>query len=224
MSDQKKSPILIIALVAVVAIAAGAWFLNRETSEPVPTEVASSQDGSQASAVGGRDDLFLGQADAPIEVIEYASFTCPHCAAFHEQVYPNLKAEYIDTGKVKFVMREVYFDRFGLAAGLLARCGGDMRYFGIVDLLFKKQSEWARGENDQIIQNLYKIGRQAGLADDAMQACVGDRELSEALIADFQLKAGADDINSTPSFVIDGEKAGNMSWNDFKALLDEKLK
>ena len=74
--------------------------------------------------------------DAPIKIVEYASFTCPHCARFHKEAYGRLKSEYIETGKVHFTMREVYFDRYGLWAALIARCGGDMKYFGIHDMLY----------------------------------------------------------------------------------------
>lgn len=227
MSDQKKSPILLIAIAAVVILGGAAWFMTQggeaDMAATAQTDTSASDTAEAAPSGDGLPDLFLGDADAPVEVIEYASFTCPHCANFHTQVYPNLKADYIDTGKVKFVMREVYFDRYGLLAGLLARCGGDMRYYGIVDLLFKQQSEWARGEGDAIVQNLYRIGRQAGLENDAMQACLSDAELSEALVADFQLKAGRDEVNSTPSFVVNGEKTANMSWSEFKTLIDAEL-
>lgn len=221
MADQKKSPLLLIGALAVVVIAGAGWFFTKGggTSE---TAVAVAD---VADAVAGEErvDLFLGDADAPIEMIEYASFTCPHCAAFHENVYPLLKAEYIDTGKVKFVLREVYFDQYGLAAGLLARCGGELRYFGLVDLLFEKQSEWAKGEGEEIVQNLYRIGRQAGLENDQMQACLQDTELSAALVEDFRLKAGRDEVNATPSFVVNGDKMRNEGWDALKAVLDEKL-
>lgn len=226
MSEQKKSPILLIAAAVIAVLGGGAWFMTQggETEMAATAQTDAASETEQVDiGEDGLPDLFLGDADAPVEIIEYASFTCPHCANFHTQVYPNLKAEYIDTGKVKLVMREVYFDRYGLLAGLLARCGGDMRYFGIVDLLYKQQSEWARGEGDAIIQNLYRIGRQAGLENDAMQACLSDAPLSEALVADFQLKAGRDEVNSTPSFVINGEKTGNMGWDELKALIDGKL-
>lgn len=182
-----------------------------------------------ASAAQAQDaeplpDLFLGNADAPIEIIEYASFTCPHCASFHTSVYPRLKADYIESGKVKFIFREVYFDKFGLWAGMLARCGGDEKYFGMVDLLFKKQKEWARGDGDAaIVGNMYEIGRQAGMTDDAMRACMQDQENAQALVADFQLKAGADDVQSTPTFIIDGEKMQNMPYSEFQTILDGKL-
>lgn len=223
MAETKRSPLLLIGVVALVAIAAVAWFLTQGSSQTTQQQVVGDATEAAADAGEGRPDLYQGDAEAPIEVIEYASFTCPHCASFHKNVYPMLKSEYIDTGKVKFVLREVYFDQFGLAAGLLARCGGDIRYYGIVDLLFEKQSEWVQGEGDQIVQNLYRIGRQAGLENDAMQACLQDRELSAALVEDYRLKAGRDEVSATPSFVINGDKVANEGWDALKTLLDSKL-
>ena len=109
-------------------------------------------------------DMEMGSDDAPITIIEYASFTCPHCASFHKNVFPSLRKNYIETGKVKFIYREVYFDGPGLWAALLARCGGVKKYFGISDLLYSKQREWTKGDGGAAIaQNLYKIGRIAGL-------------------------------------------------------------
>jgi len=225
MADQKKSPLLVVGAIAAVAIAGAAWFFTQGGGGGQTAVNAAEGDSATvaADAGEGRADLFLGDADAPIEMIEYASYTCPHCGAFHRNVYPLLKSEYIDTGKVKFVMREVYFDQFGLAAGLLARCGGDLKYYGIVDLLFQKQSEWSRGEGDAVVQGLYRIGRQAGLENDKMQACLQDRDLSTALVEDYRLKAARDEINSTPSFVINGEKMGNEGWDELKATLDGML-
>ncbi len=85
-------------------------------------------------------ELVLGNPDAKVIVTEYASYTCPHCATFHAAVFKHLKADYIDTGKVKFVYREVYFDRYGLWASIIARCGGEMKYFGISEMLFDQQT------------------------------------------------------------------------------------
>ena len=223
MAESKKSPVLLIGVVALVVIAAAAWFFSQGSGGTAQTAVTVPDDNAAAADGEGRVDLFLGEADAPVEFIEYASFTCPHCATFHKNVFPQLKADYIDTGKVKFVLREVYFDQFGLAAGLLARCGGDLRYYGIVDLLFEKQSEWAKGEGEQIVQNLYRIGRQAGLENDAMQACLQDRDLSAALVEDYRLKAGRDEVSATPSFVINGEKVANEGWDALKNVIDSKL-
>jgi protein-disulfide isomerase len=87
-------------------------------------------------------DFSIGAPDAAVKMVEYASFTCPHCAHFHETVFKDLKRDYIDTGKVHFTLREVYFDRYGLWSAMMARCGGDLKYFGIADILFSTQAEW----------------------------------------------------------------------------------
>jgi protein-disulfide isomerase len=172
----------------------------------------------------GVAEMVLGAADAPLEVIEYASFTCPHCASFHKNVFKELKADYVDTGKVRFVYREVYFDKFGLWAGMVARCGGEARYFGIVDMLYDRQREWTKGEDaTQIVQNLRKIGKLAGVTDDELDACLSDNEKARAMVARYQENAAEHDINSTPSFVIDGQKYSNMAYEQFRAILDEKL-
>lgn len=169
-------------------------------------------------------EMALGDPDAPVTVIEYASFTCPHCATFHDAVLPEIKKNYVDTGKVRFVYREVYFDRYGLWAGMVARCGDGTRYFGLVDMIYDQQREWARGSDPATVAgNLRKIGLTAGLEPDTIDACLSDAEKAQAMYALYQQNAAADGIDSTPSFVIDGQKYSNMSYADFSAILDEKL-
>jgi protein-disulfide isomerase len=170
-------------------------------------------------------DLTLGDKDAPLEVIEYASYTCPHCANFHSQVFEPLKKDYIDTGKVRFIYREVYFDKFGLWASMVARCGGEMRYFGVQKMLYDEQSDWIAGGKDtmQIVENLRKIGKRAGLTDENLDACLNDGEMAEKLYAKFTAEIAEYDINATPTLVIDGEKHSNMSYADLKKILDAKL-
>lgn len=169
-------------------------------------------------------ELVLGNPDAKVTITEYASYTCPHCSTFHEAVFKPLKADYIDTGKVKFVFREVYFDRYGLWASVIARCGGEMRYFGINSILFEKQREWAASEDPTVVvENLKTIGRSAGLSNDQLDACLKDEKMVEAMIAKFQKDMEADKIEGTPSIVINGTKHSNMSYADLKALLDAEL-
>jgi protein-disulfide isomerase len=166
----------------------------------------------------------MGAADAPVTLVEYAMFTCPHCANFHATVLPRIKEEYIDTGKVRLVYREVYFNRPSLWAGMIARCAPEDRYFGIVDVLFDRQQDWAGAENEQqLIDRLFSIGRQAGLTDEAMNACLQDRALAEGLVAEYQAKAAADGIDATPTFLINGEKQPNASYEELSARLDEAL-
>ena len=169
-------------------------------------------------------DYSLGSPDAKVKMVEYASFTCPHCANFHATVFPQLKKDYIDTGKVHFTLREVYFDRYGLWAALIARCGGEMRYFGIHDMLFKKQAEWAASDNpQQVVENLKTIGRTAGLDDAAMDACLNDTANAEALIKQFQTNFEADGVEGTPTLFINGTKHGNMAYEDLKAIIEAEL-
>ncbi len=169
-------------------------------------------------------EMAMGAEDAPVTVIEYASFTCPHCANFHADVLGDLKRDYIDTGKVRFIYREVYFDRYGLWAGMIARCGGPERYFGIADMIYAQQRQWtAGGDPATVAGNLRRIGKTAGLTDETLDACLSDAAMAEALVADYQKNAEADGIQSTPSFIIDGESYANMSYADFRQVLDEKL-
>lgn len=177
-----------------------------------------------AQDASGVPDMVLGDPDAPVTVIEYASFTCPHCANFHKTVLKDLKRDYIDTGKIRFIHREVFFDRFGLWASMIARCGGEMRYFGMIDQIYSTQSEWAKsGDPAAIAGNLRRIGLTAGLSEADLDACMQDQDQAQALVAWYGENAERDEINSTPSFLIDGEKFGNMNFAKFSEVLDEKL-
>lgn len=186
---------------------------------------AHAQDAPAPTAEIKIPDMILGNADAPLTVTEYASFTCPHCRDFHETVFPEFKTNYIDTGKVRFVYREVYFDKFGLWAAMLARCGGEMKYFGIADMLYRSQKEWiADGQEQTIFENLRKIGLQAGIAPDALDACLKNNDVAKAMVAVYQSNAQADGVEATPTFFIGDDKtSGAMSYADFAALLDAKL-
>lgn len=213
---------VIFALVGALAIGLGAMFLTGNGSSPVTPVNAQSTDLADVDTSGVKD-MVMGDENAPITMIEYASFTCPHCKTFHENVFKDLKKDYIDTGKVKFVFREVYFDRYGLWAGMVARCGGGERYFGIVDLVFEQQREWSQGEPAQIAGNLRKFGLQAGLDGETLDACMTDGEKATALNAFYQKNAEADGIRSTPSFVINGTLHSNMSYDEMKVILDAAL-
>lgn len=213
----------LLAAVAVAAVAGGAWFLSRPAvpADPVLGAALAQDAEYDASQI---TEMVKGAEDAPVEVIEYASFTCPHCATFHENQYPQIEANYVDTGKVRFVYREVYFDRPGLWASMVARCGGEERFFGITDLIYERQNEWARRESgEEIIADLRRIGKVAGLTDEDLDACLTDGETAQNLYGWYLDNAEADDVQGTPSFVINGEKYSNMSYDEFAAVLDEKL-
>lgn len=214
---------VMIGLSALV-LAAGGWSLTRPASQSGMADLGMAN--AQASDVdtSGIVEMTLGADDAPVTVIEYASFTCPHCATFHNGPLQQMKADYVDTGKVRFVYRDVYFDRFGLWAAMIARCEPS-KFFGVTDLLYQQQSQWIAGGNDpaQIAENLRRIGRVAGLDNDQLEACLADSDTAQAMVAWYQTNAEADDVNSTPTLIINGEKHGNMSYADLSAILDEKL-
>jgi protein-disulfide isomerase len=172
----------------------------------------------------GPGDFSLGSPDAPVKIVEYASYTCPHCATFHANVFKNLKAEYIDTGKVHFTLREVYFDRYGLWAAMVARCGGEARYFGIHDMLFDQQQDWAASQDPvEAVGKLKTIGLAAGLDQAALDACLNDQAKAEAMIAQFEKNMAADGVQGTPTIFVNGEKHSNMAWADLKAIIDAEL-
>lgn len=169
-------------------------------------------------------DFTLGSPDAPVKMVEYASFTCSHCAHFHETVFKPLKAEYIDTGKVEFTAKEVYFDRYGLWAAMAARCGGDMRYFGMSAIFFEKQSEWpASDDPNVVVENIKKIGRSAGMDDATLDACMKDGAMAEAMVARSEAAMKADGVEGTPTLMINGVKHANMEYPELKAIIEAEL-
>ncbi|MDG4646827.1 DsbA family protein [Roseibacterium sp. SDUM158017] len=220
--DRRK---MLIGAAGVGALAVGGnaqWRPDAGAQPLLPFGAANAQ---TAEASDGFEvvEMTMGNPDAPVTLIEYASFTCPHCRTFHERVMPDLKANYIDPGRINFIYREVYFDRFGLWAGMVARCGGPMRYFGISDLLYEQQSEWVQGSPAEVAENLRRIGRTAGLTNEELDACLTDQAMAEAMLATYEANTEVHDIPGTPSLVINDELHGNMSYADLAELLDAAL-
>lgn len=216
---------MMIISAAVAVIGVGAYFATTPSgNSPMPVDPIGAANAQEADVdTSTIEDMSLGNPDAPVTVVEYASFTCPHCATFHSGAYQQLKEDYIDTGKINFVYREVYFDRPGLWASMIARCGGTTAsFFGMADQFYATQSDWSRaGDMVAIVDQLRRIGRLAGLDGDAMEACLQDADKARTLVAWYQENAQADGIESTPSFVINGTKYSNMSYGEMAALIDE---
>ena len=165
-------------------------------------------------------EMVQGAEDAPVEFIEYASFTCVHCERFHREVYPQLQADYIDQGLVRFIYREVYFDRPALWASMVARCAGPVRFFGVTDLLYESRSEWTQGDPATVAENLRRIGRSVGLGEDELESCLTDGAFAQALVAKFEGHMEEHEIPGTPTFIINGERHGNMAYPQMQAILD----
>ena len=162
-----------------------------------------------------------GSPDAKIKLVEYFSLTCPACAEFHTEVYPKIKEKYIDKGLVQMEYRDFPLDQWGLRAAALARCLEPKYYSAMVDVLLKQQSNWARSEN--VLQSLLKIGQLAGLNEQNAKACMSNEKLLDGIISVRMTGNKKHNVNTTPSFLIDGEKIQAFEFSDFEALFKDIL-
>lgn len=186
---------------------------------------AFAQDDAAASGGYQVQEMALGDPDAPVTFMEYGSFTCPHCASFHQHQFQDLKRDYIDTGKVRFIFRDVYFDRIALWASMVARCGGPMRFWGIHDVIFETQADWiAGGQDPQLIaSNLRKIGIASGLDAEQVDACMNDADMAQTLVDWDDANRTADGVDATPTLFINGTRYSNMGYDDIQPLIEAAL-
>ncbi|GLK74344.1 DsbA family protein [Ancylobacter dichloromethanicus] len=194
--------------IGTLALAVAA-FSTFGTALTGPAE-AQTVDTAKLMEPGALPDQVLGKADAPVTIVEYASMTCGHCAHFHETTFPVLKEKYIDTGKVRFILREFPLDIVAKAAFMLARCAGEGKYYPMTGTLFETQKNWAFSNNPA--QALLAIAKQSGMTEEQFNACLNDTKLAGEI--DEVAKRGATDfgIDSTPTFFINGKKvAGALS-------------
>ena len=164
----------------------------------------------------------IGDPAAPVTMVEYASLTCPHCASFHNDTYKAFKARYIDTGKVRLIYRDFPLDGVALRAGMMARCTVDQRYFGLLQVLYKSQNNWARAKDP--VAELAKIGRLAGIDQATFEACMASEDLINGIIGVRQ-KAASTGVRSTPTFVIGGKMyPGSRSLDELAEIIEPLLK
>ncbi|WP_421994153.1 DsbA family protein [Reyranella sp.] len=216
--------ILIVAagVVAVAAIAAGVYFGTRAPSpgQP-PVAVAATPEKAKLLGVMPGDHV-LGDPKAPITMIEYASFTCPHCAHFHTQILPEIKKKWIDTGKVKLIYRDFPLDQVAAKAAQIAECAAPDRYFGIIDLIFRSQPTWAATPDP--VAELAKPLRIAGLNEAEIKTCLANEAKANAVIADYR---GGETlgVSSTPTLFIDGEQyKGARSVEELDSVFAKRAK
>lgn len=167
-------------------------------------------------------DIALGPSDAKVTIIEYASMTCPHCGHFHKETYPELKKRYIDTGKVRFILREFPLDPLATAGFMLARCDGESKYYPVTDLLFDQQDHWAF--TDKPLDNLRQMMKQAGFSQEKFDACLQDQKLYDAVNAVKSRAVDQFKVDATPTFFINGQRhAGGMSIDELEAIIKPML-
>jgi len=171
---------------------------------------------------GPLGEMSEGSEDAPVTIVEYASMTCPHCARFHNTVYPKLKEKYIDTGKVRLIMREFPLDRLALAAAMLTRCADKKQFFSLTTVLYKQQTVWARSKDPAT--ELFKIAKLAGFTEEKFNACLKDKKIAQGIVDVKNTGLNKFQVQSTPTFFINGVKLnGALGFEDFEKLVLQHL-
>ena len=168
------------------------------------------------------EEIFLGNKDSKIVVIEYASMTCIHCANFHKEVYPKIKENYIDTNKIKFIYRDFPLDKQALYGSILAKCAPKEKYFDFVKLILETQKKWISND-ETFIDKLKNIGKLAGLNETKINECFKNEQLVDNI-----LKISSDgekkyNINSTPSLIINEKKYSAMSYENFEKIIESLI-
>ncbi len=213
------------ALLGTVAMASVVAALPMLAGSAFAQDVPESSGYVDMAAVlkpGALPDRALGDANAPVKIVEYMSMTCPHCAHFHNTVFDEIKKKYIDTGKVYFVIREFPFDPRAAAAFMLARCAPEQQYFPFVSMLFKQQQSWATAQDARAA--LLQMSKMAGFSQESFEACLTNQKLLDDVNATMQRGATEFGVNSTPTFIINGKKySGDMSVETMSALIDKLL-
>jgi len=223
-----RRTVLLSMLAAPIALAScsdsGGGASQAETPATPPANApraSGTVDMAKLLEEGALPEKVLGNADAPVTILEYASMTCGHCANFHNNTLPTIKTNYIDTGKARLIVREFPFDPRAEAGFMLARCSND-KYFQMVDVLFKQQQSWAGVENAR--ESLLQIARLAGFSQESFEACLTDQKLLEDVRAVRNRGANEFGVDATPTFFINGNKySGALTVAEMSAIIDSML-
>ena len=180
---------------------------------------AASADLSDLMTPPAMGEKSLGNPDAPVTIIEYAAATCGHCANFHKGTFKQLKTEFIDTGKIHFILREFPFGDAGLAAFMVARCAPEDKYFPIIDVLFEQQEKWY---SQDILNQLQGIAKLAGFTEKSFQECLKNEEIAKGILAIRDKASSSYGVDSTPTFFINGKKMeGGRDIESFRKKIQE---
>ena len=223
-AGPNKALMIAVGALVAVAVAAGIYYYRGGFNQD-PQRVADKDkvdpDVAMLMAAGPLPDIVVGSANAPNTIVEYASMTCPHCAQFQTEVFPQVKAKYIDTGKARYILREFPLDNLAAAAFMLARCSGNDRYYPMVDALFSTQESWAVPGVDAK-DKLLQIARQAGMSKDEFDKCLTDKELFSKIVQVRQIANDKFQVDSTPTFFINGKRLkGDHQLKDFEVAFGD---
>jgi protein-disulfide isomerase len=207
------------AFAAILAVALTVISVPSMAADPAKPDVNLDE----LMTKGELPDIVTGNPDAPITIIEYSSMTCPHCAAFHKEVLPAIKSKYIDTGKVKYIIREFPLDNVAATAAMLARCVEPARYYDFVDMLYSRQEDWAY--KDQPLPELQKLSKQAGFTEERFKQCSSDEKTLNYIswVRDRGNKQFG--VRATPSFFVNGKRIkGAATIQKFDELIAAEAK
>ena len=211
--------------VGVVALAGYVGWLRPSTSGSSvaigPAQAQAKVDMAKLLQAPPLGERVLGSADAKVVVVEYASTTCPHCARFYNEIFPGVKKDYIDSGKVKFIFREFPLNDVDLAAVMVARCAPEDKFFPLLDIYFEQQETWTQGNPRE---ELFKIAQLAGFSRESFEACLKNEQIAKGILESRNRAESEFGVQSTPTFFINGEVLrGVESAEEFRKLIDAAL-
>lgn len=229
----KNQNVVIIAAVVVVAAVGGFFYFNNQGDDIVSmaekTPASSGASGNMSAPSvdlpplpEGMTEMVLGDPNAPVTMIEFASLTCPHCKDFDVERLPDLKKEYIDKGLLKIIFRDYPLDGLALRASMISRCAGPDKYFAYINAFFHQQSQWL---TETPLEDMKRIARFAGMSTSEIDQCLENKELQQGIVQMMQDASGALNINSTPTFIIgDAQFSGTRELSHYEGLIDAELK
>jgi protein-disulfide isomerase len=209
------------------AITTSASATDATKVDPIQTSAAdvkapspeSTVDVAKLMAPGPLPEMSIGKDDAKVTIVEYMSMTCPHCARFETTVFDTIKTKYVDTGKVRFILREFPLDSRATAAIMLARCAPKEQYFPMVSALFRAQMTWATADDGRAA--LLQMSKLAGFTQESFEACLTNQKLLDDVVATREKASKDFGVDSTPTFFINGSKyTGEMSVEEMSAIID----
>ena len=201
---------------------AGVSPITTGSTETKLPEAEGDVDMAEVLKPGALPEMAIGPEDAPVTIVEYMSMTCPHCAAFHNRTFDPIKEKYIDSGKVRFIIREFPFDPRAAAAFMLARCAPEGQYFPMVSMLMKQQDTWAAAQDGR--EALLQMSKLAGFTQESFETCLTNQKLLDDVNAVRERGAKEFGVAATPTFLINGKRySGDMSVDSMSALIDSLL-
>jgi len=210
-----RASILIVAAIALSGCGGGGA-AGTDTTADKALDVPSKEELMRDGPLGER---VLGKATAPITIIEYASLTCPHCRNYHANIFPRVKREYIDTGKVRYIIREFPIGRTAGAAAIITRCSPEPKYLSVMESFLSRQPEWVSQEVRP--DAIYSVAKSSGMTRETFDKCLSNQTIIEGL-TEVKQRGRQFGVIGTPTFFINGRKAqGEVTFDEIKAMIEQ---